>query len=124
MKRMTYFPKTSDILHIEVPGAIVNIHVGLSDRNGVPVTNVSITADGYVGEEWHLPDFFENPRFVGVRVMKGKAPTATSDKGAIYDLIEAASDGAWHSVEDCEVEGRLEDCHLCKAIARVKEELK
>jgi hypothetical protein len=35
------------ILHIETDGCIVNIQVGLSDRAGRPVTNVSVTADGH-----------------------------------------------------------------------------
>lgn len=34
-------------LHIEAPGCIINITIGLHDSDGRPVTNVSVAADGY-----------------------------------------------------------------------------
>jgi hypothetical protein len=45
------------LLHIEAPGCIINIRVGLTDTDGRKVTNVSIEADGdrYVGDpEWWI----------------------------------------------------------------------
>ena len=45
-------------LHIEAPGCIINIHVGLVDMDGRKVTSVSIKCDQYAGEpRWLLPDF-------------------------------------------------------------------
>lgn len=34
------------LLHIEAPGCIIDIRIGLSDADGRKVTNVSIEADG------------------------------------------------------------------------------
>jgi hypothetical protein len=45
------------VLHIEAPGCIVNIRVGLTDSEGRAVTSVSISADGnrYSGEpQWWI----------------------------------------------------------------------
>lgn len=45
------------LLHIEAPGCIVNIRVGLTDTDGREVVNVSVTADGdrYAGDpEWWM----------------------------------------------------------------------
>lgn len=39
-------------LHIEIPGAIVNIRTGLHNAKGQEVTHISISADQYAGEEW------------------------------------------------------------------------
>lgn len=44
-------------LHIEVPGGIINITIGLSDLDGRSVTCVSVNADGnrYAGSpEWWI----------------------------------------------------------------------
>lgn len=43
-------------LHIEVPGAIINITVDLVTVDNKPCTVVDIIADNFSGEEWHLPD--------------------------------------------------------------------
>lgn len=43
------------LLHIEAPGCIINIRVGLTDMDGREVTNVSVMANGnrYAGDpEW------------------------------------------------------------------------
>ena len=39
-------------LHIEAPGCLINITIGLHDSDGRPVTNVTVAADGnrYAGE--------------------------------------------------------------------------
>lgn len=47
MKRISHTTRSRDpILHIEAPGAIVNITVGLTDIHGQSVTHVEIIADG------------------------------------------------------------------------------
>ena len=63
-----------DTLHIEVPGCIVNIDTGLHDAEGNTITRISIRADQYVDEEWHLPDF-EDLQYIGIRVKEGKPHT-------------------------------------------------
>lgn len=54
MKHVTFSERNRsvDLLHIEVPGAIVNIRIGLADRLGRRVTRVSILAD----DESRSPD--------------------------------------------------------------------
>jgi len=55
MKRIRHMGSARDkLLHIETEGCIVNIQVGLSDRDGNPVTIVSIIPDEYIGESWTL----------------------------------------------------------------------
>ena len=60
------------ILHIEVPGCIVNIHIGLTNIDGNPVTNVSITADQFAGDKkWMVvPDNGKPRDGIGVRVVR------------------------------------------------------
>lgn len=42
-------------LHVEAPGCIVNIHFGLTNEAGHAVTNISVTADDYVGgPSWYI----------------------------------------------------------------------
>lgn len=64
MQTVRFYPDSGDaeILHVEIPGAIVNIHVGLVDANGHPVSRVDISpedetrgGDGQ-GHVWHLAD--------------------------------------------------------------------
>jgi hypothetical protein len=56
MRRITMSSRARDKhLHIEVPGGIINIRIGLADIAGRPVTSVSVLADGdrYAGDpEW------------------------------------------------------------------------
>lgn len=40
------------ILHVEADGCIVNVQVGLRDREGRRVTRIDVIPDGYIGEEW------------------------------------------------------------------------
>lgn len=69
-------PRGCEGLHIELPGAIVNIRVGLRDEQGREVTRVSIDADGekYAGEpQWWCPDLAErglDPSGIGVRIVQ------------------------------------------------------
>ena len=53
MKRIAFHADTNrsgGILHIETDMCIVNIHVGLFDAEGRPVTNITIIPDNYAGE--------------------------------------------------------------------------
>lgn len=48
MKRIGFYAKTNrsgNLLHIETDGCLVNIHVGLTDRDGHQVTSVRISPD-------------------------------------------------------------------------------
>lgn len=57
-----YAPDSGEVrtLHIETTGAVVNITVGLVDRDGQPVTRVDVTPDGEArggdarGRFWNL----------------------------------------------------------------------
>lgn len=61
-------------LHIEAPGCIVNIHFGLTDMDGHRVTNVSITADRYAGEQqWTTITEDRTYAGCGVRVIQETA---------------------------------------------------
>ena len=48
MKRIEFGPnnRSGNLLHIEVPGGIVNIRIGLHDVEGREVTSVEILPDG------------------------------------------------------------------------------
>lgn len=54
---------TSEVLHIEAPGCIVNIFHLLKDTEGRSVTAVEVILD----DGWSLPDF-EGRRGINVRV--------------------------------------------------------
>lgn len=74
MSRLTR-PKTTwingDTLHVEAPGCIVNIHVGLATSEGSDVTAISIQCDQYAGEaKWTLPDYGD-AKHLNVRAVKG-----------------------------------------------------
>ena len=51
MRRITASRKS---LHIEAPGCIVNIRLGLRDLSGRRVTSIEIIPDQQIGEEWTL----------------------------------------------------------------------
>jgi hypothetical protein len=64
-------------LHIEAPGCIINVQIGLHDSEGRRVTRVDVNADGwrYAGETpWVCADFPESPEGVGVRVVQCDPP--------------------------------------------------
>ena len=57
MKRPKAKWLNGNTLHIEAPGCIVNIRVGLRNLDGQEVTAVSVKCDQYAGEpKWSLPD--------------------------------------------------------------------
>lgn len=47
MKRLTFSNRnrSGNLLHIEIPGAVVNIHVNLRDREGHEVNRIDILPD-------------------------------------------------------------------------------
>ena len=70
MKRVTATKRGDGITHIEAPGCVVNIHVGLTNRQGQAVTAITIRCDQYAGEPvWTLPDF-NDAKHLQVRVMR------------------------------------------------------
>lgn len=69
MKVVDHYPKNREILHIEVPGCVINIYPNLYGEDGKQVTTIEILADQYVDEKWSLPDFNSRAN-LKVRVMK------------------------------------------------------
>jgi hypothetical protein len=67
MKTITHTVRMSQPLHIEAPGCIVNIHAGLEDAEGNPVTSVQVLCDSYLGNAWRLEN---GEKFAGLRVTK------------------------------------------------------
>lgn len=62
----------TNLLHIEAPGCIINIRVGLTDHEGRSVTAISIEADGdrYAGDpEWWI-EGDRGSKGIGVRVVR------------------------------------------------------
>lgn len=68
MKTIVFSPKGIKVLHIELPGCIVNITVNLTNEKDQQVTHIEVLPDQYVGEEWHLAA--NAPK--NIRVVKGK----------------------------------------------------
>ena len=70
MKRVTAVTSEDGITHIEAPGCVINIHAGLTNRQGQVVTAITIRCDQHVGEPvWVLPDF-NDVKYLNVRVMR------------------------------------------------------
>ena len=72
-----HVPRGYDGLHIEVPGALINIYVGLHNTNGEEVTNISINADGpsffgtrFRGHTWRAIWGRVNRKGGGCRIIK------------------------------------------------------
>lgn len=69
MKTIQHHATARDkLLHVETEGCVVNISVGLHDREGREVTSVEIVPDRYVGGEWTLDGYHNS------RVIKGVHP--------------------------------------------------
>lgn len=91
-------------LHIEAPGCIINIQVGLTDSEGNPVTRVDVIADNQVGDHWATPDYKnentgEPGYFVGVRVVKqaesvNKAAVIEQPAPVLFSARQAGYDDA------------------------------
>jgi len=66
MKRIIFNERnrSDDLLHIEVPGGIVNIRVRLCAVSGHDVTSIEILPDRTIGKEWDLVDGDINNRLV------------------------------------------------------------
>ncbi len=59
MRRIALNPHSREkLLHIEAPGCIINITIGLTDPNGHPVTPIDITADSERYSDG--PSWYEN----------------------------------------------------------------
>lgn len=57
-------------LHIEAPGCIINVHIGLFTSDGQAVTAITIQCDQYAGEPiWTLPDY-GNAATLNVRAVR------------------------------------------------------
>jgi hypothetical protein len=61
------------LLHIEAPGCIINIRVGLKDRTDRAVTSISISADGtrYAGQTPWWVEGEQGKDGIAVRVIEG-----------------------------------------------------
>jgi hypothetical protein len=70
MRRITFSEdnRSGNLLHIEVPGGIINIRVNLHDMAGHNVTSVEIIRDQYAeaGGTWGL-DGYANSRLIQLR---------------------------------------------------------
>lgn len=73
MRRINISPKARDkLVHIEFPGGLINIHLGLTNSDGQDVTHISISADGdrYAGN----PEYWVNGEHgnagLGLRIVK------------------------------------------------------
>lgn len=71
MKTIVISERSQDkLLHIEAPGCIINVHIGLHDSAGNGITAIEIKCDEYAGEpNVYLPDF-DNAKTLNVRVCK------------------------------------------------------
>ena len=70
-----------NLLHIEAPGCIINVQIGLTDAEGRPVTHVSVSANGdrYAGDpEWWGEGQHGN-KGVGVRIIRTTNPHEKPD---------------------------------------------
>jgi hypothetical protein len=72
MKTIALNERSRDkLLHVELPGCIVNIEIGLCDRDGRQVSRVEVLADGdrYAGDpEWWI-DGKSGKGHLGARVV-------------------------------------------------------
>lgn len=86
MKRIAINERSREkLLHIEAPGCIINIRVGLADRNGRRVTHVSVVTDGdrYVGEPpWWIEGRY-GLRAQDMRVVQVEAKNAHAQAAAM-----------------------------------------
>lgn len=78
MRRINFTnPRKEDVLHIEAPGCVVNVRIGLTTEDGRRATAVEVLADGYAGtgNQWSLPDH-GGGRHVAVRVVQSPPKAA------------------------------------------------
>lgn len=63
-------------LHIEAPGCIINIQIGLTDCNGHAVTSINVSSDGnrYAGDPAWWLEGVEGNGDMGIRVICEKTP--------------------------------------------------
>ena len=73
MKTITFseFNRSDDLLHIELPGGIINIRVNLHDTSCNRVTHIELLPDKNSKERWML-DGHVNNRFIESELDKEK----------------------------------------------------
>lgn len=58
IKKPTVTWINGDTLHVEAPGCVVNVRLGLHNSEGQDVTAITVQCDQYAGEPaWSLPDY-------------------------------------------------------------------
>lgn len=103
----------ADILHIEIPGAIVNIQCGLRDHDEHKITSVAISRDWASEENWRRWMFMDSPASEGMNVRIGLVPIQLFDKcqsvakagdleKALVDAIQRVAEAAREMVDDLE----------------------
>ncbi len=71
MKTITINERSRDkLLHIEAPGCIINIHVGLTDSEGRAVTRIDVKSDRYAGEPAWWVENQEGNSGMAIRVVR------------------------------------------------------
>jgi hypothetical protein len=85
-KMKTVKPGKADVVHVETPLGIVNIHVGLHDVDGRRVENVSVQCNDYAGEPTVRIDGNLKYKHKGMRLVE----LSTSDKLALDKQLSAA----------------------------------
>lgn len=62
--------RSGNLLHIEVPGAIVNIRVNRVSPDGHEMTVIEIKCDDYADDTWRVEDKEKRIKYVNVAVVK------------------------------------------------------
>lgn len=81
------------MLHVEVPGAVVNITTGLHDAEGRARTLVSISTEDYSGEpSWYIPTFMGGETtHLSVPIVQDTEPsTGQHGRAKVPDIIDLA----------------------------------
>lgn len=87
MRSISIGRRSARVLHVEAPGCVVNIHHGLLDSNGQPVTAISIQADCFAGETPWLINGESGRNGQTVRLVQTKAPTLNTDAETLRALL-------------------------------------
>jgi hypothetical protein len=84
MKTIVLSSRSRDnILHVEAEGCIVNIHIGLRDDSGHPVTRVDVLCDQYAGEpRWSV----DGAMSIGV-IVKSETEQEFQDRRKIENML-------------------------------------
>lgn len=117
MKTVTFMNRqrgnvnNDNVLHIEVPGAIINVRIGLGDNDGRRVTRIEITADDYSDEEWRIENGDEMLKYLSARIIETPGIKVKESQSA-HDIAEKLKVEASHMVKvDPEFEFNNDDPH-------------